>query len=89
MAGLIAFVGMVYMAGMAFGDLDSVALAPPMDVFKLESSFSAASLVFAVDRWNGITHKLIESNSVAGAPRICNLGSVCAAYLATQRCCFD
>jgi hypothetical protein len=89
MAWLVAFVGVVHMACVAFGAMDTLALAASMDFIALESPFSLASVVHGINREHGIAHTLIQPNLAAGAASIGDLGCICLANIAPQRCGID
>jgi hypothetical protein len=59
MAWLVAFVGVVHMACVAFGAMDTLALAASMDFIALESPFGAPPMVHSINREHGIAHTLI------------------------------
>ena len=59
MARLVAFVGMVHLAGMAFGAVDALAMASPMDLIALEPSFGAAVVVHRINRQHSLAHPFI------------------------------
>ena len=74
----------------AFGSMDTVALASPLGLLALEPSPGVAIVVCGTDCLHHITHQRIQpTNPFVGFTRIRHLGCFCITYPQAKRGSFD